>query len=142
MGAYLSSPVTGKELYEGGKEGYLEYGGASMQVGVLPGFLQNSPLLLGSCAKMLLNAASVPASFLTTAASAAQSKGRRAPAGMAKDHGRCAHCGGGPGGQPDAAMFGVFDGHGGRCGSGGARKLRMGLLWGNFPPVACSEHAA
>lgn len=32
MGAYLSSPVTGKELYEGAKEGYLEYGGASMQV--------------------------------------------------------------------------------------------------------------
>lgn len=31
MGAYLSSPVTGKELYEGEKEGYLEYGGASMQ---------------------------------------------------------------------------------------------------------------
>lgn len=34
------------------------------------------------------------------------------------------------GDSPDAAMFGVFDGHGGRCGSGGARQLRMGLLWG------------
>ena len=36
MGAYLSSPVTGKELYEGAKEGYLEYGGASMQVTPAP----------------------------------------------------------------------------------------------------------
>ena len=36
MGAYLSSPVTGKELYEGAKEGYLEYGGASMQVSDVP----------------------------------------------------------------------------------------------------------
>lgn len=71
MGAYLSSPVTGKELYEGGKEGYLEYGGASMQVGVFPGLSPNSLLLLGCCANTLLNAASVPAFFSTTVASAA-----------------------------------------------------------------------
>lgn len=32
MGAYLSQPVTDKETFVGGKAGFLEYGGSSMQV--------------------------------------------------------------------------------------------------------------
>lgn len=32
MGAYLSSPITEKETFVGGKAGFLEYGGSSMQV--------------------------------------------------------------------------------------------------------------
>lgn len=44
------------------------------------------------------------------------------------------------GNSPDAAMFGVFDGHGGRCGSGGARQLRTGLAWGALLTVCFWEH--
>ncbi len=33
MGAYLSQPITDKETFIGGKAGFLEYGGSSMQVG-------------------------------------------------------------------------------------------------------------
>ena len=32
MGAYLSSPITEKETFVGGKAGFLEFGGSSMQV--------------------------------------------------------------------------------------------------------------
>jgi hypothetical protein len=37
MGAYLSQPVTDKETFVGAKEGFLEFGGSSMQVRLMSG---------------------------------------------------------------------------------------------------------
>lgn len=125
MGAYLSSPVTGKELYEGEKEGYLEYGGASMQARRLGSGRQTTqalqplrclPDIIVHAATQCLQCCLPPAPVLSRQlARRCAERGAGAAQGWRRTMEDAHIAAVDLGNSPDAAMFGVFDGHGGRC---------------------------
>lgn len=88
MGAYLSSPITTKEVFEG-EGGNIRYGGAGMQ-----GNQRSVTASIVACVASPLNAAAATAGWRRT---------------MEDAH----LCELSVNNDPDCSMFGVFDGHGG-----------------------------
>lgn len=101
MGAYLSAPVTSKEFFEGTSAGLI-YGGASMQV------------CAAGCTLGLSIAQSFRYIIKRRLIAPAQMKSVKLVQGWRRTMEDAHIAATELGGAPDAAMFGVFDGHGGR----------------------------